>query len=82
VCSAQLWLWPGAGGHSHSVLTDKLLQEKTKFIRVRPLCRSQHGKTTGAAYCASPEQRLSASKKGNFGYGQNLSFAQGKSAPS
>jgi hypothetical protein len=34
---------------------------------VRPLCRSQHPKKLlGAAYCASPEQRLSASKKANF----------------
>jgi hypothetical protein len=40
----------GAGGWvraaaSPSVLTNKLLQEKTKFIRVRPLCRSQYEKT-------------------------------------
>jgi len=31
-CAAQLWLAPGAGGASHSVRTDTLLQVKNNFL--------------------------------------------------
>jgi len=59
-CAVQLWLAPGGGGASHSVLTGTLLQTKEQnFLEVRPHPALNHLRSPyGAGCCASPGQHF------------------------
>jgi hypothetical protein len=66
---------------SPSVLTDKLLQvKKPKFIRVRPLCRNQHEKTTGCGILRLSRTTLECRQKGKFWVRAKFAFLHNQAA--